>query len=726
MTQRARRRRNGRARGSVAKKALLGLGVLLAIGLIAAAAGAAWVWSKYESAPALADLKPIKKGRSSAVYAADGSLLGFIHSDNISQPVSQGDLPDDLKQATVAIEDKNYYEHGGIDPAAIIRAGWEDLLAGGKPVQGGSTITQQLVRNLYIANPQETVERKIIEAHLANDLEDERSKDWILAKYLNSAPYGTNGGSTAIGAQAAAETYFDKPARDLTLTEAAMLAGLPQAPSEYNPFLDPHAALTRRNDVLEAMQQQGYISPSEYADAAGQDLGLEHGYKYQTVKQRLIFDFVQQELFDKYGVNTVRNGGLKVYTTIQPRLQAAAQEAVDTACSVCTSDPAGPKSALASVDPTNGQILALASSSSYAQANQFNLAWQAHRQPGSSFKAFVLTTAIKQGIDPETTYYSGASPKTLRLDKYSTWTVNNAEPGGGTENLVSATINSVNVIFAQLGLDVGPTNFAQTAYDMGITSPLGVDSSGASCHSGSSCYVPAADAIGGINEGVTPLEMADAYATLANGGVHHDATAIGKVVFPNGDVDEPATDEGNRVLTPGEAYEVTKILEQVITSGTGTPASIGCSTGSAGKTGTSEELSDAWFVGYTPKFSTAVWTGHPNSREFTGYGGPTSGPIWQQYMTAATGGACTPFPVPTDLPSLSTYTSDHTVSPHVKTYPSSPAPTPDTSSGQNGSGKYPGQFYAPGAGQGPAPSPTPGGGNPGGGNGGGGGTGGTG
>jgi penicillin-binding protein 1A len=190
-------------------------------------------------------------------------------------------------------------------------------------------------------------------------------------------------------------------------------------------------------------------------------------------------------------------------------------------------------------------------------------------------------------------------------------------------------------------------------------------------------------------------------------------------------------------LTPGEAYEVTQLLEQVITSGTGTPASIGCSTGSAGKTGTSEELSDAWFVGYTPKFSTAVWTGHPNSREYTGYGGPTSGPIWQQYMKTATAGVCTPFAVPTNLPSLSTYTSDHTVSPvspHVKPYPTSPGPTPDTSPGQNGSGKYPGQFYAPGAGQGPAPSPAPGGGNPGGGNpggdnsggGGGGGTGGTG
>ena len=276
MTQRARSRRR-RLRDSGRKKLLLALGVPLAVVGIGVLGGAAWVISVYDSAPSLASLQPITKGAVSKVYAADGSLIGVIHSDNIRQPIPSAKIPQDLKDATVAIEDRRFYSHGGIDPSAIIRAGWEDLIAGGKPVEGGSTITQQLVRNLYIANPQDTVKRKIIEAHLANDEEDQHSKDWILTEYLNTAPYGTNEGATAIGVEAAAETYYSKHARDLTLPEAAMIAGLPQAPSQYNPLLNPRAALARRNEVLTAMEQQGYITASEYADATGQDLGLNPG-----------------------------------------------------------------------------------------------------------------------------------------------------------------------------------------------------------------------------------------------------------------------------------------------------------------------------------------------------------------------------------------------------------------------------------------------------------------
>ena len=333
MTQRARSRRR-RLRDSGRKKLLLALGVPFVVVGIGVLGGAAWLISVYDSAPSLASLQPITKGAVSKVYAADGSLIGVIHSDTIRQPIASDKIPQDLKDATVAIEDRRFYSHGGIDPSAIIRAGWEDLTAGGKPVEGGSTITQQLVRNLYIANPQDTLKRKIIEAHLANEEEDQHSKDWILTEYLNTASYGTNEGATAIGVEAAAETYYSKHARDLTLPEAAMIAGLPQAPSQYNPLLNPRAALARRNEVLAAMEQQGKITSSEYADATGQDLGLNPGDKYSRIRQPYIFDLVKQELQDRYGVNTVQNGGLKVYTTIQPRLQEAAQHAVDS-CSVC-------------------------------------------------------------------------------------------------------------------------------------------------------------------------------------------------------------------------------------------------------------------------------------------------------------------------------------------------------------------------------------------------------
>src|ERR671935_1443587 len=263
----ARSRRRHRRTSRKKNPFLVTLGILGSILAIGALGAGLWLISVYDSAPSIASLRPISKGTISKVYAADGSLLGVIHSDNIRQPIGSAAVPQDLKDATVAIEDRRFYDHGGIDPPAIIPAGWGDLTAGGKPVEGGSTITQQLVRNLYLEDPEDTLHRKIIEAHLANDMEEEHTKDWILTEYLNTASYGTNNGATAIGVEAAAETYYSKHARDLTLPEAAMIAGLPQAPSQYNPMLNPRAALARRNEVLNAMQQQGKITSTEYEAA---------------------------------------------------------------------------------------------------------------------------------------------------------------------------------------------------------------------------------------------------------------------------------------------------------------------------------------------------------------------------------------------------------------------------------------------------------------------------
>jgi penicillin-binding protein 1A len=622
---------------------LVPIGVLFAVAVVAGSVAAGWAVNVYESAPPLSSLKPVQKGRSSAIYAKDGTLIGFIQAENIRQPVPGKVMPQVLREATVAIEDKNFFHHGALDPTGIARAAWKDLLAGGKPVQGASTITQQLVRNLYIQDPEETIKRKLIEAHLAYEMEDAHTKEWILTAYLNTAPYGTVEGETAVGVEAASQTYFGKPAKELGLTESALIAGLPQAPSEYNPFLDPHAATKRRNEVLDAMHEQGYIDGDEYAEARKSGLGLSPGHKYRVIKDPFLFDLVQQELIDRYGINTVRKGGLKAYTTIDPELQERAQEAVDS-CSVCYPD-GGPAAALASVNPKTGEIVALASTEGSDSESEFNYAWQAHRQPGSSFKTYVLTTAIKQGIDPASTYYDGTSPMTLETPGGGTWTVNNAEEGGGTMSLEAATWESVNVIFAQLDLDVGPENVTQTAHEMGIEAPLE--------------SVPA-EAIGGLAIGVTPLEQADGYATLASGGIHHDPTAISRVEFPNGKVEETDPDSGERVLSEGQAYDVTKILEGVITQGTGAGYTyMGCSA-AAGKTGTSEDLSDAWFVGYTPLYSTAVWVGHPQSRESTGFGGPTAGPIWRSFMESAVAGDCPEFPEPSTLPELSGLDSEHT------------------------------------------------------------------
>jgi penicillin-binding protein 1A len=653
-------RRRRRRHGSPLRWLWLVLAVFVLLAASAAGAGGLYALRIYNSAPAISELHPRKQSRLTKIYASDGSRLGVIHTDTIREPVASDKITPWLKKGTIAIEDKNFYKEGGIDVQAIIRAGWRDLKAGGKPLQGASTITQQLVRNLYIAHPRETLRRKIVEAHLANEESDSHTKDWILTTYLNTAPYGTNNGATAVGVQAAAETYYSRSAKKLTLRQAAMIAGLPQAPSEYNPMLHPHAALQRRNDVLRALLKQRYITAGQYTRAVEKGLGLHPSRRYSRIRQPYIFNYVQRELIQRYGINTVRTGGLKVYTTIRPRLQDAAQKAVD-ACAVCYPN-GGPASALASVDPDTGEIVALASSQHYSGSSQFNFAAQAHRQPGSSFKTFVLTTAIKQGVDPNSTYYDGSSPKTLDVGGGAPWVVNNAEPGNGTMSLTEATVNSVNAVFAQLVLDVGPQEFADTAYSMGITTPLGLTAHNHPCKRGSACFIPPADAIGGLSNGVTPLEMADAYATLADEGVHHDPTAIAKVVFPDGHVDRPARASGHRVLTPGEAYEVTRILEQVITRGTGAGyTSIGCSA-EAGKTGTTDGLSDAWFVGYTPAFATAVWTGHPLSRTYTGFGGPTSGPIWRSYMEAAQGKHCPDFPVPAELPALSALRSGRTSS----------------------------------------------------------------
>jgi penicillin-binding protein 1A len=661
--------------------------------------------------PPLDQLKPVKEGSNSVVFAADGARLGYIQSDTIRHPVSGRTIPQVLEHATVAIEDEHFYEHSGIDYGAIIRAGWEDLKAGAA-VQGGSTITQQLVRNLYIANPEETIERKIREATWAEEYEREYSKTQILTKYLNTASYGTTDGRTAVGVQAAAETYFSKSVSELDLPDAALIAGLPQAPSEYNPFLNPQGAVERRNDVLQAMAKQGYITQDSYQEALQAGLGLERGRKYETIREPYFFDYVTQELIDKYGVNTVRNGGLKVHTTIEPRLQAAALQAIENRWS----DPSGPASALVSIDPSNGHIVAMASSGSF-ETSQFNLAAQGHRQPGSSFKPFVLTAAIRQGMDPDSTYYSGQAPVTLKLDDgITTWTVNNAEGGGaGTLSVRNATVASVNAVFAQLDLDVGPDQVRETAYDMGITTRLD--------------GFPA-EGIGGLRIGVTPLEMANAYATLASGGIRNTATAISKVEFPNGDSDAPSEEERTRAFSDGIAYEVTDVLKGVITSGTGTAASIGCA-GQAGKTGTTDDYTDAWFVGYTPRFSTAVWVGYPNARTSMGsgaFGGTYAAPVWHDYMAVAQGSDCPDFPAPENPAEFSSWTGSHTVSqpsadPRYDITPTTPRPGGGSSpggaprSGGTTNGQYPSELYAPGAGEGPAPAPG-GGGSSGGGTGG--------
>jgi penicillin-binding protein 1A len=606
---------------------LLGFAVLGCLVALVGLSLGLYVLSVAASAPPLSELKPIDEGTNSVIYAADGTRLGYIQSDTARQPVKLEQIPPRLQEATIAIEDRNFYDHGGVDFSGIVRAAVADAKAG-RAVQGGSTITQQLVRNLYIVDPKRDISRKIKEAKLAEDLEDRHSKRWILEQYLNTASYGTIGGRTAVGVEAAARTFFSKGVGKLDLAEVALLAGLPQAPTDYNPFLNPTGALERRNEVLEAMAKEGYVSRSKAEEAEQTELKLRQGTRYTRIKEPYFFDFVQQQLIDHYGVASVRRGGLKVHTTIEPKLQEAGRAAIDGVLNY----PGDPSSAVVSIDPRTGYVLAMASSGAYKH-EQYNLAAQGHRQPGSAFKTFVLVTALRQGVNPASTRYT-SKPLDLKLPEYGPWKVQTySNSYGGSMDLVRATLQSDNTVYAQLDLDLGPRTVRQTAYDMGIETKLD--------------GLPA-EGLGGLRLGVSPLEMANAYATLASGGIRNKPIAIKEVRFPDGHVEDIGKPERRRVFSDGIAYEATRILHQNVTSGTGTRASTGCGS-EAGKTGTTDNFNDAWFVGYTPTMSTSVWVGYPDAlREMTSVhgiqvaGGTFPAQIWHNFRTEALHGRCDP------------------------------------------------------------------------------------
>ena len=674
------------------------MGALLAAIAIAVIAITSWVLDVAADAPPLGSCKPVGKGGDSVVYAADGTKLGRIAASVARAPVSIDRIPRSLQLATVAIEDQRFYEHGGIDDQSIIRAAVSDLEAG-EAVEGGSTITQQLVRNLCIQNPERNLERKIVEAKLAQEYFDKHSRREILGAYLNIASYGTVEGATAVGVGAAARIFFSRPVWKLDLPQVALLAGLPQAPSEYNPIINPRAARERRDEVLTQMAKLGYVSPARARAATRSGLQLRIADDFFSHRQPYFFDYVESKLIEEYGANTVRRGGLEVRTSIEPELQEVGLDAMRSALPYSTD----PSSALVSIDPRNGHIRAMVSSSHYAES-KFNLAAQGHRQPGSTFKTFVLTTAVRQGIDPYSTYYT-SKPLDLYLPKWGHWTVHTADEGYlGTVNLQQATVASDNTVFAQLDLDVGPAAVAATAHQMGITSPLD--------------GIPA-EGIGGLRIGVSPLEMSSAYATLAAGGQHRDPIAVTKVVFPNGHVDHPEASKPEQAVSPAVAWEVTRLLHDNITEGTGTAAYTGCA-GQAGKTGTTDEYTDAWFAGYQPNLATVVWVGYPESNDVsmssvhgrTVFGGTFPAEIWHSLYTGA-GVPCEEFKEPSQQVSWAPF--------YGRYARSSPSDGGSLSGGGGSDGEgdeapppgsaavggYDPDAYAPGAGQEPYPVPAP-------------------
>src|SRR6201999_1849212 len=528
---------------------------------------------------------------------------------------------------------------------------------------------------------------------------EKHSKKEILGQYLKTATYGTIEGATAVGVGAASQFYFSRPVWKLDVAQLALLAGLPQAPSEYNPLLYPKAAKARRNEVLRKMAKLGYLAPERARKLEAHDLELRPSHGYFAHKEPYFFDYVEHLLIAHYGAERVRRGGLQVHTTLSPDLQRAGRAAIAQALY----EPTDPASAFVSIDPRNGYVRAMVNSTDYAD-DQFNLAAQGHRQPGSTFKAFVLTTAIKQGIDPYSTYYE-SKPLDLTLPEWGHWEVHTADEGyQGTINLKQATVTSDNTVFAQLDLDVGPQNVAATAKSMGITTHLqGLPAEG----------------IGGLKYGVSPLELSDAYATLASGGIRHRPVAIAKVVRPGGRVEHPQKPEPTRVLSPAVAWQVTRLLRDNITEGTGTAAYTGC-VGQAGKTGTTDDETDAWFSGYQPNLATAVWVGYPQSNAIsmtdvqgiTVFGGTFPAEIWHSVYENA-GVPCDEFHEPEEEsewgPGYGEFTAaaPGTEGSKVKKGKGGGAggEAGEELPGQSSVGGYDPHAYAPGVGQKPAPVP---------------------
>lgn len=553
---------------------------------------------------------------SSQVFDSRGRLITTLHSDQNRLPIDINKVPQNLQNAFIAAEDNRFYEHIGIDPIGIFRAIFANLTNRGI-AQGGSTITQQLAKNAFLSQEQ-TLKRKIQEAMLALEIEHKYSKKEILEMYMNQIYFGQG----AYGIQTAAKTYFNKDVNELTLTQCAMLAGLPKSPNYYSPFNNLNEAKKRKNVVLDQMVKYGYVSAAEAEDAKNQDLGLSKSHQSKEADEYASFiDYVSQQVAKKYGDDALYKEGLKIYTTMDVDKQHAAVRAMRNLPNNYTDENGltQPQAAIVSIDPKTGHILAMVGGRGQ---DSFNRASMAVRQPGSAFKPFVYLTALQHDMTPDTTMDD--QPVT-----YGSWSPKNA--GGsysGTMALSDALAHSVNTIAVQLADKVGTKNIIANAKKMGITTLDAKDDN-------------LAMALGGLTKGVTPLEMASAYGTFANKGVHVKPTAIVKILDRNGNVLEDAStlekeETKTRVMSEREAYEMTTMLEGVIDHGTGTAAAIGRP--AAGKTGTTDDNKDAWFVGYTPDIVTAVWIGDDTGSHSLGeiYGGTIPAEIWKDYMSSAT------------------------------------------------------------------------------------------
>lgn len=533
---------------------------------------------------------------TSKVYDIKGRLITEFFQENRT-PVSISEIPQHLIDAFIAIEDSNFYNHHGISIRGITRALFENIKEG-RIVQGGSTITQQLAVNTFLTR-EETLSRKIKDALLALQIERTFTKNEILEMYLNLIYFGHG----AHGVASAAELYFDKSLSELSLAESALIAGIPRRPAYYSPFINLEAALKRKNVILKRMFDLGYITEQEYLQAKEEQIVLNHNRDSKEIAPYFA-SYVRTILLDKYGVNMVFKGGLKIYTTLDLDMQKKAEEAFSKS---------GREGALIAIEPQTGHIKAMVGGKNY-QESEFNRATQAYRQPGSAFKTFVYLTAIQKGISPSliiedapVVYENGWSPTNYEEKEFR-----------GPVTLREAFEDSINIVGVKLLERVGVREVIQNAQKAGIKSTLRPDLSLAL----------------GTSE-VTPLEMASAYATIANMGTYVEPIAIIKVEDYNGKILEQNQPAKKQVFSEDVCYVLIKLMEGVIERGTGFNAKIGRP--AAGKTGTTDEFIDAWFVGFTPELACAVYIGNDDRKPLGNRltGGVVAAPIWRDFMSSA-------------------------------------------------------------------------------------------
>jgi penicillin-binding protein 1A len=669
--------------------------------------------------PALEAHAQLRAAVNSSLLGDNGDTIAKLTGNENRIIDSDEQISPNIKNAVIAIEDRRFYEHKGVDIQGIGRAVFADIAAGGHAQQGASTITEQFVKNSLAAQDDRTVFQKLREAALAYHLEHKWSKQKILNEYLNTVYFG-NG---AYGVESAVRTYFggadrryapdERIANSVTPGQAAMLAAMIASPSGYDPLQFPTRARERRDQVLRNMYDQHMITPQEYQEGLQEAVPDRQHVAPPAVNstQPYFSSWVTQQLVDRYGSGRVFGGGMKITSSLDPELQRAAEQAI-----IGRLGTWGPTASLVAIDNKTGAVKAMVGGTDFKN-KPFNLATNGHRQPGSSIKPFILGAALEQGISPGSVWTSG--PKSFRVpgSKHERFVVHNYENSySGSTTLANALIRSDNSVFAEVGLKVGPRKVSRVAAQLGVKTKVSTNP---------------AMVLGGLKEGVTPLEMAYAYSTIANRGKRVSGTfaasPMGPVAYTKvarGDKTEKNRVKTKRVMPEAVGETMRNLMHGVVVSGTGTKANV--TEFAAGKTGTTENYGDAWFVGFTDRYTVAVWVGYPDKLKYmkTEYHGqPVSGgtypaEIWHDFVTSA----------------ISIYDKRHPDEKNTQTTivppapaPSAPAPTapstpqqPPTPEPNDGGdqGATPPQPQPQPA---PAPQPAPGGGGGGGGGTGGGG-----